>query len=75
MTQYTRDEVEEILRRALETQPLETLSHEDLVAAALIAYPRYYHPGTGTACPVSVTIKAIEHDLAMRNTAAASGER
>ena len=37
MTQYTRDEVEEILRRALETQPLETLSHEDLVAAAVEA--------------------------------------
>jgi hypothetical protein len=34
---YTRDEVEEILRRALETQPLETLSHEDLVAAAVEA--------------------------------------
>ena len=37
MTQYTRDEVEEILRRALETQPLETLSHEDLVASAVEA--------------------------------------
>ena len=37
MPQYTRDEVEEILRRALETQPLETLSHEDLVAAAVEA--------------------------------------
>lgn len=37
MAQYTRDEVEEILRRALETQPLETLSHEDLVAAAVEA--------------------------------------
>jgi hypothetical protein len=37
VTQYTRDEVEEILRRALETQPLETLSHEDLVAAAVEA--------------------------------------
>ena len=37
MTHYTRDEVEEILRRALETQPLETLSHADLVAAAVEA--------------------------------------
>jgi len=37
VTQYTRDEVEEILRRALETQPLETLSHEDLVASAIEA--------------------------------------
>lgn len=37
MAQYTRDEVEEILRRALETQPLETLSHQDLVAAAVEA--------------------------------------
>ncbi|MGB5701304.1 MAG: 2TM domain-containing protein [Polyangiales bacterium] len=37
MTQYTRDEVEEILRRALETQPLETLSHADLVASAVEA--------------------------------------
>lgn len=37
MAHYTRDEVEEILRRALETQPLETLSHEDLVAAAVEA--------------------------------------
>ena len=37
MPQYTRDEVEEILRRALATQPLETLSHEDLVAAAVEA--------------------------------------
>ena len=37
MAQYTREEVEEILRRALETQPLETLSHEDLVAAAVEA--------------------------------------
>jgi hypothetical protein len=35
--EYTRDEVEEILRRALQTQPLETLSHEDLVAAAVEA--------------------------------------
>jgi hypothetical protein len=34
---YSRDEVEEILRRALETQPLETLSHEDLVDAAVEA--------------------------------------
>lgn len=37
MTHYTRDDVEEILRRALQTQPLETLSHEDLVAAAVEA--------------------------------------
>lgn len=37
MAQYTREEVEEILRRALETQPLETLSHEDLVASAVEA--------------------------------------
>ena len=37
MPEYTRDEVEEILRRALQTQPLETLSHEDLVAAAVEA--------------------------------------
>jgi len=37
VAQYTRDEVEEILRRALETQPLETLSHEDLVASAVEA--------------------------------------
>jgi hypothetical protein len=35
--QYSRDEVEEILRRALETQPVEALSHEDLVAAAVEA--------------------------------------
>jgi hypothetical protein len=35
--EYTRDEVEEILRRALETQPLETLSHRDLVDAAVEA--------------------------------------
>lgn len=37
MGEYTREEVEEILRRALETQPLETLSHEDLVASAVEA--------------------------------------
>lgn len=37
VTHYTRDDVEEILRRALQTQPLETLSHEDLVAAAVEA--------------------------------------
>ena len=37
MPEYTRDEVEEILRRALQTQPLETLSHEELVAAAVEA--------------------------------------
>ncbi len=37
MTQYSRDEVEEILRRALETQPLETLSHRDLVDSAVEA--------------------------------------
>jgi predicted peroxiredoxin len=37
VTQYTRDEVEEILRRALETQPLETLSHKDLVDSAVEA--------------------------------------
>lgn len=35
--EYSRDEVEEILRRALETQPLEMLSHEDLVEAAVEA--------------------------------------
>jgi hypothetical protein len=35
--QYSRDEVEEILQRALETQPLETLSHRDLVDAAIEA--------------------------------------
>jgi len=35
--EYSRDEVEEILRRALETQPVEALSHEDLVAAAVEA--------------------------------------
>lgn len=34
MAQYTRDEVEEILRRALETQPVEDLSHEDLLEVA-----------------------------------------
>ena len=37
MKQYSRDEVEEILRRALETQPLETLSHRDLVDSAVEA--------------------------------------
>lgn len=37
MRQYSRDEVEEILRRALESQPLETLSHRDLVDAAVEA--------------------------------------
>ena len=37
MREYSRDEVEEILRRALETQPVEALSHEDLVAAAVEA--------------------------------------
>lgn len=37
MRQYSRDEVEEILQRALETQPLETLSHRDLVDAAVEA--------------------------------------
>lgn len=37
MKEYSRDEVEEILRRALETQPLETLSHRDLVDAAVEA--------------------------------------
>ena len=37
MKQYSRDEVEEILRRALETQPLETLSHKDLVDSAVEA--------------------------------------
>jgi len=35
--QYSQDEVEEILRRALQTQPLETLSHQDLVDAAVEA--------------------------------------
>ena len=37
MKQYSRDEVEEILRRALETQPLEMLSHQDLVDSAVEA--------------------------------------
>ena len=37
MKQYSRDEVEEILRRALESQPLEMLSHRDLVDAAVEA--------------------------------------
>lgn len=37
MKEYSRDEVEEILRRALETQPLEMLSHRDLVDAAVEA--------------------------------------
>ena len=37
MNEYSRDEVEEILRRALESQPVEALSHEDLVAAAVEA--------------------------------------
>ncbi len=37
MKEYSREEVEEILRRALETQPLETLSHKDLVDAAVEA--------------------------------------
>lgn len=37
MKQYSRDEVEEILRRALETQPLEMLSHRDLVDSAVEA--------------------------------------
>lgn len=37
MKQYSREEVEEILRRALEAQPLETLSHRDLVDAAVEA--------------------------------------
>ncbi len=37
MTQYTQDEVEEILRRALETQPVDSLSYEDLVEAAVEA--------------------------------------
>jgi 2TM domain len=35
--QYSRDEVEEILRRALDSQPLEMLSHRDLVDAAVEA--------------------------------------
>jgi hypothetical protein len=35
--QYSRDEVEEILRRAIESQPLEMLSHHDLVDAAVEA--------------------------------------
>lgn len=37
MRGYSREEVEEILRRALETQPVDALSHEDLVAAAIEA--------------------------------------
>lgn len=37
MKQYSRDEVEEILRRALASQPLEMLSHQDLVDAAVEA--------------------------------------
>ncbi|MGB8330832.1 MAG: 2TM domain-containing protein [Polyangiales bacterium] len=37
MRQYSRNEVEEILRRALESQPLEALSHRDLVDAAVEA--------------------------------------
>jgi hypothetical protein len=37
VTEYTRDEVEEILRRALETQPVDSLSYEDLVEAAVEA--------------------------------------
>jgi len=37
VNEYSRDEVEEILRRALESQPVEALSHEDLVAAAVEA--------------------------------------
>ena len=37
MRRYSRDEVEEVLRRALETQPVEALSHQDLVEAAVEA--------------------------------------
>ncbi|MBT8454014.1 MAG: 2TM domain-containing protein [Deltaproteobacteria bacterium] len=37
MKQYSRQEVEEVLRRALETQPLETLSHKDLIDSAVEA--------------------------------------
>ena len=37
MKEYSREEVEEVLRRALDTQPLETLSHKDLVDAAVEA--------------------------------------
>ena len=34
MSSYSTEEVEEILRRALETQPVDELSHEDLIDAA-----------------------------------------
>lgn len=37
MKEYSREEVEEVLRRALDTQPLETLSHKDLVDSAVEA--------------------------------------
>ena len=37
MARYSRDEVEEILRRALDTQPVEELSHDELIDVALEA--------------------------------------
>jgi hypothetical protein len=37
VAQYSREEVEEIFRRALERQPLEMLSHRDLLDAAIEA--------------------------------------
>jgi hypothetical protein len=58
VAQYTRDEVEEILRRALETQPLETLSHEDLVASAVEA-------GIDAA-DVEVAARQIEEERELR---------
>ncbi|MEO0931468.1 MAG: capsular polysaccharide biosynthesis protein [Pseudomonadota bacterium] len=33
-----------------------------LVHAALIAYPRYFDPVTGLACPVEVIVDRLEHD-------------
>jgi hypothetical protein len=56
--EYTRDEVEEILRRALETQPLETLSHRDLVDAAVEA-------GINAA-DVEVAAKQLEQEREVR---------
>ncbi|KUF09302.1 capsular polysaccharide biosynthesis protein [Pseudoponticoccus marisrubri] len=37
-------------------------SLEALAHAALIDYPRYFDPVTGTACPVEVVVDRLEHD-------------
>ena len=37
-----------------------------LVHAVLIAYPRYFDPVTGSACPVEVAVDRLAHDTIPR---------